>query len=90
MTLTTTIDNFSSDGSFLARGSTSDIDDGETVDTGLRSSVIRFSATAHTADTVVTMTSQSSGVATLAIKTASGAGNAVTIDWVAWAQPYKT
>lgn len=88
MAIATTIHNFPSDGSFIARGTTSDIDDGETVDTGLNR-VDGFVSTSNTADTVVTMTSQSSGVATLALKTAGSAASANTIYWVAWTQPYK-
>ena len=88
MTLTTTIHNFPSDGSYIARGTTTDLDDGETIDTGLVR-VDGMLMTSNTADTVCTLTSQSSGVATIAAKTAGVAASAVTVYWIAWIQPHK-
>lgn len=88
MTLATTIHNYPSDGSLIARGITTDLDDGETIDTGL----IRVSGmmmTSNTADTICTLTSQSAGVATVAAKTAGSAASAVTVYWVAWCQDIK-
>lgn len=88
MAVATIIHNFSSDGSYIARGTTTDLDDGETVVTGLKR-VDGFIATANTADAVVTMTSQSSGTVTVAAKTAGVASSAITIYWEAWTRPYK-
>jgi len=86
---TTTIHHTPSDGSLVARGVTTGIDDGETIDTGL----IRadgFLATSATADTVVTMASQSAGVVTIGASTAGVAVSAgVTVYWVAWCRTHK-
>lgn len=83
-----TIHNFPSDGSYKARGKSTAFNDADTIDTGLPF-VSGFMGIASTADTVVTMTSQSSGVVTVAAKTAGGAAAAQTIYWVAWCDTIK-
>ena len=83
---TTTIHNFASDGSYIARGVTTSFNDGDTIDTGL----VRIDGMlpgTNTADCVATLTSQSAGVATVAAKTAGAAASGVTIYWIAWQKP---
>ena len=60
--------------------------DGDTIDTGL-AKCDGFKATTNTADCVATMTSQSAGVATVALKTAGAAGSGVIVYWQAWQRP---
>ena len=86
--VTTTIHNFPSDGSYIARGVATNLDDGDSIDTGL----IRVDGmifTSNTADTVCTLTSQAAGVATVAAKTAGSGASGVTVYWIAWIQPHK-
>lgn len=59
------------------------IDDGYTIDTGLGDTVA-FYGNASTADTVVTVTSQTKGIVTLALKTASAGATGQTLRWIAW------
>jgi len=89
MTLATTIHPFPSDGSYIARGETTDLDDADTIDTGLIR-IDGMTLTSNTADTVCTLASQSAGVATVAAKTAGGGASGVTVYWVAWINPIKT
>lgn len=80
---TTTIHNYPSDGSYIARGTTTTFNDGDTVDTGLLK-VDGMIITGNTDDSVFSLTSESAGVATIAGKTAGAAASSVTIYWVAW------
>lgn len=80
---TTTRHYLPSAGSYRSFGVTTSFDDGNTIDTGLLK-VDGFIAISNTADCVVSLTSQSTGVATVAAKTAGAAASGVTIYWEAW------
>ena len=85
---TTTVHNFPSDGSLVARGTTTSFNDGDTVDTGLIKAD-GFTANANTGDCVISWSSQSAGVVTVVGKTAGAAAAAVTIYWEAWCTVQK-
>ena len=86
---TVTIHNFPSDGAYIARGTTADMNDGDTIDTGLVK-CDGFVAGTDENDCNASKTSQSAGVVTVALKTAGAAGSAVKVDWVAWQLPTST
>ena len=86
---TVTVHNFPSDGSYIARGLTADMDDADTIDTGLVK-VDGMMMTTDENDCVASLTSQSAGVANVALKTAGAAGSAVKVYWVAWQLPTST
>ena len=66
----------------FASGTSADYQDGYTVDTGLGGTVAFF-ALAATGDTVLTVTSQTGGIVTLAGKTAGAGVGAEVITWFA-------
>lgn len=80
---TTTLHKIPSAGSYVAHGTTTSLDDAGTVDTGLLK-VDGMLITTATADCVATSSSQSAGVATIALKTAGAAATGITIYWEAW------
>jgi hypothetical protein len=82
----TVIHNLPSLGSFVNVGRSSSADDGDTIDTGLVK-VDGMLMTTNTNDCVASLTSQSAGVATVALKTAGAAGSGVQVDWIAWTIP---
>jgi len=86
---TTTIHRLPSSGSYIRRGKTTALNDGDTVDTGLVK-VDGMIITSNSNDTVCSFTSQSAGVATIAGKTAGVAAVNVDIYWVAWQLPNST
>lgn len=73
-------------GSYVKAGRVASMDDGDTIDTGLIR-VDGFLGTAETNDCVVSLTSQSAGVATVALKTAGAAGSGVAVNFLAWTIP---
>jgi len=86
---TVTIHNFPSDGSYIARGVTAAMNDGDTIDTGLVK-VDGFLPDTNTADCVAGFTSQSAGVVTVSLKTAGAAATGVIVYWEAWQLPTST
>lgn len=80
---TTTIHNFPSDGSYIARGVSTSADNNDTIDTGLLK-VDGMIATTNTDDCVFSFTSESAGVATISLQTAGSAATGITVYWEAW------
>ena len=85
---TATVHNLSSDGYNVARGTVAAANL-DTFDTGL-TNIDGFSATAGTADTVVTLNAATAGVATVNVFVAGAASAGTqTFYWKAWQRPQR-
>ena len=83
---TVTVHGYPSAGSYIRYGTCTAFNDGDTCDTGLVKAD-GFTGTTNQNDCVISKTSQSAGVVTVAAKTAGAAAVNISFDWIAWQLP---